>query len=85
MPKSIGMAEVPGALGFGEINQPINAVHPSLGILAEVLTSTLRSIEGRGVLSKFLPELVVEFGCALAITQRELMLYVIEVEYGPSQ
>ena len=61
MPKSIGMAEVPGALGFGEINQPINAVHPSLGILAEELTSTFRSIEGRGVLNKFLPQLVVEF------------------------
>ena len=85
MPKSIGMAEVPGALGFGAINRPINAVHPSLGILADELTSTFRSIEGRGVLSKFLPELVVEFGCALAITQRELMLYVIEMEYGPSQ
>ena len=85
MPKSIGMAEVPGALGFGEINQPINAVHPSLGILADELTSTFRSIEGRGVLGKFLPELVVESGRALAITQRELMLYVIEVEYGPSQ
>ena len=84
MPKSIGMAEVPRALGFGATNRPINAVHPSLGILAEVLASTFSSIEGRGVLNKFLPELVVEFGRALAITQRELMLYVIEVEYGPS-
>ncbi len=35
MLKSIGMAEVPGALGFGAINRPINAFHPSLGILAD--------------------------------------------------
>jgi len=50
--------------------------------VAIAMYSTFATVESYGGMADLLPELVVDLGLALAITQRELMLYVIEVEYG---
>ena len=51
--------------------------------VAIAMYSTFATVESYGGMADLLPELVVDLGVALAITQRELMLEVIELEYGP--
>ncbi len=51
--------------------------------VAIAMYSMFATVESYRGMADLLPELVVDLGLALAITQRELMLYVIEVEYGP--
>ena len=57
-------------------------IHSQIKTVADAICSTSKSIEGNGRLAMFLPDLFGEFSVALSMTEKELNLYCIDVEYG---
>ena len=56
-------------------------IHSDFSLVGDAMTSRLFIFERQGTMTDFLPELLVELNVALAMTQKELLLYVIQVEY----